>query len=66
MSEEKAIEKIVPDTSVIIDGLVSKHIKEGKIKPQMIIVHEAVLAELEHQANLNRRSDFSALKSLAS
>jgi ATPase len=45
------IEKLVPDTSVIIEGLVSKKIVDKEIQPKIIIIHEAVLAELEHQAN---------------
>ena len=45
------IDKIVPDTSVIIDGLLSKKIESKEIKINEIIIHEATLAELEHQAN---------------
>lgn len=47
----KTKEKIVPDTSVIIEGILSKNLKEDKLKTSTIIIHEAVLAELEHQAN---------------
>ncbi len=46
-------EKLVPDTSVIIEGIVSRNIKKGLLKADTIIIHEAVLAELEHQANQN-------------
>ena len=45
------IEKLIPDTSVIIEGLVSKQIESKQISPTTVIIHEAVLAELEHQAN---------------
>ncbi len=45
------IEKLIPDTSVIVEGLVSKKIESKEIKAESIIIHEAVLAELEHQAN---------------
>ena len=45
------IEKLVPDTSVIIEGLVSLKIEKKELKVENIIIHEAVLAELEHQAN---------------
>ena len=48
------IEKLVPDTSVIIEGLLSKHIEKKEILPANVIIHEAVLAELEHQANQNK------------
>jgi len=51
---ENKIEKLVPDTSIIIEGLVSKKIENNEIKVEEIIIHEAVLAELEHQANQGR------------
>ena len=58
------IEKIVVDTSVIIEGLVSKKLKEKEIAPKKIIVHEAVIAELEHQANGGREKGFLGLDEL--
>ena len=45
------IDKLIPDTSVIIEGLVSKYIVNGQIKVKEILIHEAVLGELENQAN---------------
>jgi len=45
------IEKLIPDTSVIIEGLVSKEIENKQLSVDTIVIHEAVLAELEHQAN---------------
>ena len=45
------IEKLVPDTSVIVEGLVSKQIESNQLKVETLIIHEAVMAELEHQAN---------------
>ncbi len=48
------VEKLVPDTSVIVEGLLSKKIGKGEIVPLTIIIHEAVIAELEHMANLNK------------
>ncbi|MEE9525763.1 MAG: PINc/VapC family ATPase [Candidatus Woesearchaeota archaeon] len=48
------IEKLIPDTSVIVEGLVSKQIESKQISPTTVIIHEAVLAELEHQANLGK------------
>jgi ATPase len=55
------IDKIVPDTSVIIEGLVSEKIKKKEIVVNQIIIHEAVLAELEHQANQNKAIGFLGL-----
>ncbi|MBN1923661.1 MAG: Flp pilus assembly complex ATPase component TadA [Nanoarchaeota archaeon] len=43
----------VPDTSIIIEGLVSEKIKKGELKGK-ILIHNAVMAELEHQANSKR------------
>ncbi len=58
------IERLVPDTSVIIEGLVSKKISSGEILPETVIIHEAVIAELEHQANLNKAIGFLGLDEL--
>jgi len=57
------IEKLVPDTSVIIDGFVSKRLEQD-LKPGTIIIHEAVLAELEHQANQNKSTGNLGLKEI--
>jgi len=46
--------KIVPDTSVIIDGRISSLLKEEEYKDATIIIPEAVIAELESQANQGR------------
>lgn len=55
------IEKLVPDTSVLIEGMVSEKIKRKEIDAGLIIIHEAVIAELEHQANLNKAIGFLGL-----
>ncbi len=55
------IDKLVPDTSVIIEGLLSKKLLRKEIKAQTIIIHEAVIAELEHQANQNKAIGFLGL-----
>jgi len=55
------IEKIVPDTSVIIEGLLSEKIRQNQLKSNEIIIHEAVIAELEHQANLGKAIGFLGL-----
>lgn len=48
------IDKIVPDTSVIIEGMLSEKIINKEIKVNKIIIHDALCSELEHQANDNR------------
>jgi len=57
----KQIEKLVPDTSIIIEGLLSEELKRGEFKVGEIIIHEAVIAELEHQANLGKAIGFLGL-----
>ena len=57
----QVIEKIVPDTSVIIEGLLSEKVRNSHIKSNEIIIHEAVIAELEHQANLGKAIGFLGL-----
>lgn len=56
-------EVYVPDTSVLIEGVVSKLVKQGRIRGR-IIIHRAVLAELEHQANEGRMTGFAGLEEI--
>ncbi len=56
--------KIVPDTSVIIDGRITAKIESGEFKGAEIIIPEAVVAELEAQANQGRETGFSGLNEL--
>ncbi len=55
------IERIVPDTSIIIEGLLSEKLRNNHIKSNEIIIHEAVIAELEHQANMDKAIGFLGL-----
>ncbi len=55
------IELLVPDTSILIEGLVSHKIKKKQFKVQKVIIHEAVIAELEHQANQGKAIGFLGL-----
>lgn len=57
----KSVEKLVPDTSVIIQGLVSEQVTKGELQVGELIIHEAVLAELEHQANEGHASGYIGL-----
>ena len=54
----------VPDTSVIVDGRITKLVKKSG-DGFKIIVPEAVVSELEYQANKGRESGFSGLEELA-
>ncbi|MBI2545695.1 Flp pilus assembly complex ATPase component TadA [Candidatus Woesearchaeota archaeon] len=58
------MEKLVPDTSVIIEGLVSQKIEEQEFLPETIIIHEAVISELEHQANLDKAIGYLGLEEI--
>ncbi|HOV68071.1 MAG TPA: ATPase, T2SS/T4P/T4SS family, partial [Methanoregulaceae archaeon] len=56
--------KLVPDTSVIIDGRITSLITRGEYPDAEIIIPEAVVAELESQANQGREIGFSGLAEL--
>jgi ATPase len=58
------IEKLAPDTSVIIEGILSAKLKSGEYEVEQILIHEAVIAELEHQANSNRTIGFLGLEEI--
>jgi ATPase len=47
---------IVPDTSVIIDGRITAKLKAGEYKQAAVIIPEALVSELEAQANRDRKS----------
>ena len=55
---------IIPDTSAVIIGAVSKILEKEDIDFPEIIVPEAVVCELEHQANANRREGINGLNEL--
>ncbi len=56
-------EVYVPDTSAVIEGVVSKLIRDGVVRGR-IIIHKAVLAELEHQANQGRATGYAGLEEI--
>ncbi len=55
---------IIPDTSAVIIGAVSELIENSDLDYPEIIVPEAVVCELEHQANDNRSEGRRGLKEL--
>ncbi|MEK6862477.1 MAG: PIN domain-containing protein, partial [Nanoarchaeota archaeon] len=61
MSEDQ--ESYVLDTSVVIEKIVSRLIKEKKFKGK-VIIPKAVLAELEHQANTGQETGMLGLEEL--
>ena len=62
--EYDEIKRIVPDTSAIIEGNVEKIIKEKGLNYPEIIIPEAVIAELEHQANNQRPTGIRGLENV--
>ena len=61
MSEELFI---VPDTSVVIDGRITAKLKAGEYRDATVIIAEALIAELEAQANKGREIGFKGLEEL--
>jgi ATPase len=58
------IERIVPDTSVLIEGILSKKIIAEELLPKEIIIHEASISELESQANTGREIGYLGLEEM--
>ncbi|MCC7550510.1 MAG: PINc/VapC family ATPase [Methanobacterium sp.] len=56
--------RIVPDTSVIVDGRITRIVQEEDYKGCEVIVSEAVVSELENQANKGRDSGYNGLEEL--
>jgi len=57
------MDKIIPDTSVLIKGNLSELVETGKLKGEIIIL-EIVLSELENQANKKQKIGFQGLEEL--
>ncbi|WP_435361076.1 PINc/VapC family ATPase [Haloarchaeobius sp. DFWS5] len=55
---------VVPDTSVVIDGRVSEKVADGDYEGATISVPEAVVAELESQANAGYDTGWEGLEEL--
>ncbi|MDR0768153.1 MAG: PIN domain-containing protein, partial [Methanosarcinales archaeon] len=56
-----SIDAVISDTSAVIDGALSESIRSGRYKPALndvltVIIPEAVLAELENQADSRRET----------
>jgi len=57
-------EIIVPDTSIIIERWLSRKIKKGKLNDVKIVIPNAVVAEIEYQANTGKAIGFAGLEEL--
>ena len=56
--------KIVPDTSVIIDGRISERVDTGEFADATVMIPEAVVGELESQANAGKETGWKGLEEL--
>jgi ATPase len=54
---------IVPDTGVLIDGRITQLVERERV-PVKIVIPQAAVAELEHQANAGRETGFTGLTEL--
>lgn len=64
-NEKKKKERIlVPDTSILIQGRLSRLIEKGAIRPDKIIIPRAVLDELQAQASRGRDTGFEGLEEI--
>jgi len=61
---KKNAQRIIPDTSSVIDGIVSAGVERGDYKDHEVCIPEAVVAELEAQANRGLEIGFRGLEEL--
>ncbi|HEV8358827.1 MAG TPA: PINc/VapC family ATPase [Candidatus Thermoplasmatota archaeon] len=54
----------VPDTSVIVDGRITMMVQRGELGKARVLIHEAVIAELEYQANQGRDTGYTGLNEI--
>jgi ATPase len=57
---------IVPDTSVVVDGRISSRVRDGELSRTSVLVPEAVVGELEAQANAGLDTGWDGLAELQS
>jgi ATPase len=56
--------EIVPDTSAVIDGRISERVTDGEFADATVVIPEAVVGELESQANDGRETGWEGLEEL--
>ena len=61
MKKENKTEKIVPDTSVLISGILSDLVQKGQLSNVEIIIPEFVVEELRAQASKGREIGFNGI-----
>ncbi|MFB6269686.1 MAG: PINc/VapC family ATPase [Halobacterium sp.] len=55
---------VVPDTSVVVDGRISQRVERGEYEDVTVYIAEAVVGEVEAQANSGRQTGWDALEEL--
>ena len=55
---------VLPDTSVVVDGRISGRVEDGEFADATVLIPEAVVAELESQANAGVESGWDGLSEL--
>ena len=58
--------ELLPDTSVVIDGRVSERVADGAYAGATVLIPEAVVSELEHQANAGLDTGWDGIEELLS
>ncbi len=61
---EHSLSKVVPDTSALIAGNVTRMVQEGKLDGSEIIIPKIVMGELQAQAARGRESGFLGLEEI--
>ena len=56
--------RIVPDTSVIVDGQITRLVEKGELKGADILIPEAVIIKLENLANQGKESGITGLNEI--
>src|SRR3989338_11525795 len=64
MREPQHVARLVPDTSVLIEGLVSAKLEIPELEVDAIVIHEAAIAFFEQSANQNKAVGFLGLDEL--
>ncbi len=57
-------DKIVPDTSILIEGELSELIEDGKLSDVEVVIPEFVVDELENQANKGRETGYKGIEQI--
>ncbi|MEK6967918.1 MAG: PINc/VapC family ATPase [Nanoarchaeota archaeon] len=64
MREPQHVARLVPDTSVLIEGLLSSKLSIPELEVDTIVIHEAAIALFEHLAYQNKAVGFLGLDEL--